>query len=479
MIFVDRKAELDWLEEAYQNPRARLLIIYGRRRVGKTELLRVFCRGKRHVFFAADLGPDHEQLASFSQRLWELAYGEATPGFTFPSWEAAFYFLSGLAGEQKLVVVLDEFPYLMERNPALPSVLQKVWDKELQKTRLLLILCGSYVGVMEREVLGYKSALYGRRSGQYLVEPLGFHEIAGFFPGQDPLWQVEAYAVLGGVPAYLWEFAGEDDLFAGIARKILRRGTFLYEEPRFLLMQELREPANYFAVLRAVAHGKTRLNEITQAAGFHDRSAASRYLDILRELGLIQRLVPVTEKQPQKSRRGIYRIKDQFLRFWFRFVYPHRSELEEGEVERILETGIKPFFPEFVGPAFEEVCRQHLRLLGRQGKLPFYPSRLGPWWDGKNEIDLLAISEDESAVLTAECKWWTKPVGINVLAALQQKIKSVLPLFDRPPQPFYALFARNGFTEELRKAAEKHQNILLVNAVEFQQEKAPFLISEG
>ncbi|MEW5899758.1 MAG: DUF234 domain-containing protein, partial [Bacillota bacterium] len=234
-----------------------------------------------------------------------------------------------------------------------------------------------------------------------------------------------------------------------------------------LLMQELREPANYFAVLKAVAHGKTRLNEITQTAGFHDRSAASRYLDILRDLGLIQRLAPVTEKQPHKSRRGIYRLKDQFLRFWFRFVYPHRSELEEGEGERVLETRIKPYFPEFVGLVFEGICRRHLRLLGRQGKLPFYPSRIGSWWDGKNEIDVLAISEDESAILAAECKWWVKPVGANVLAGLQHKIKAVLPLFERPPQIFYALFARSGFTEELQEEAGKQQNILLVNASEF------------
>ncbi|QGP91461.1 hypothetical protein MGLY_07940 [Neomoorella glycerini] len=467
MVFVNRQTELNWLEEVYRSGRAQLLVLYGRRRVGKTELLRFFCREKKHVFFVADLAPDREQLAAFSQRLWERAYGQAETGFSFPSWEAAFRFMGGLARQEQLIVVLDEFPYLMEANPAIPSILQKVWDEELRNTGVICILCGSYVGVMEREVLGYKSALYGRRTGQYLIEPLHFHDIAGFFPGRDSLWLVEAYAVLGGVPAYLLEFMDEDDLFAGIARRVLRRGTFLYEEPRFLLMQELREPANYFAVLRAIAHGKTRLNEITQAAGLHDRSATSRYLDILRDMGLIRRLVPVTEKQPQKSRRGIYRLRDQFLRFWFRFVYPNRSDLEEGETERVLETRIKPHFPDFVGPVFEEVCRQHLRFLGQRGKLSFYPYRLGSWWDGQNELDLLAINEDESAILVGECKWWGKPVGANVLSELQQKVKAVVPHFQRPPQVYYALFARNGFSEELhQKAAERH-DLLLIEACQF------------
>jgi len=464
MAFVNRKTELQWLQDAYDSGRAGLLVLYGRRRVGKTELLRVFCRDRKHVFFVADMAPDREQLAAFSQRLWAQAYGQADPGFSFPSWEAAFRFMGSLARQEQLVVVLDEFPYLVQANPAVPSILQRVWDAELRDTRILCILCGSYIGVMEREILGYRSALYGRRTGQYLVEPLGFDNVAAFFPGRDPSWLVEAYAVLGGVPAYLLEFAGEQDLFAGLARRVLRRGSFLYDEPRFLLMQELREPANYFAVLRAVAHGKTRLNEITQAAGLSDRGTASRYLDVLRDMGLIQRLVPVTETNPQKSRRGLYRLQDQFLRCWFRFVFPNRTDLEEGETGLVLENRIKPYFAEFVGPVFEEVCRQHLHRVGRRGELPFHPSRLGPWWDGKNELDMVALNEHETAILAGECKWWIKPVGANVLFDLMEKAKAVSPLLPQVPRIYYALFARNGFSEELRQIAAQQDNILLFQA---------------
>lgn len=469
MEFVNRVQELDLLHELHRSERSELFVLYGRRRVGKTELLRAFCRDKRHLFFVGDLSPDRELLAAFSQRLWEFAQGEAEPGFTFPTWEAAFRYLAGLARNERLVVVLDEFPYLVEANRALPSILQKIWDELLKDSLAMLVLCGSTVGFMEREVLGHRSPLYGRRTGQYLLEPMTFADAAAFFPRRDPFWRVEAFAVLGGVPAYLAQFREVDDLLEGVGRHILRKGAFLYDEPRFLLMQELREPANYFSLLRAIAGGKTRINEIAQASALADRGAVSRYLDTLRDLGIVERVVPVTEDAPHKSRKGVYRIRDQFFRFWFRFVYPYRSELEEGEGERVLESRIRPYLPEFVGPAFEEVARQQVRTLARQGRLPFQPVRMGAWWSGDEEIDLVAFDEQGGALLAGECKWWGGPVGRNVLSELKRKTGVMLAQtagrWRQPPQITYALFSKAGFTPELAEAARR-EPVLLFEAGE-------------
>lgn len=457
------------MNEFHRSGRAELFVMYGRRRVGKTELLRAFCSDKRHLFFAGDLSPDRDLLAAFSQRLWTFGQGDADPAFTFSTWEAAFRYLAGLARDERLVVVLDEFPYLAEANRALPSILQKVWDEVFKDTRLMLILCGSFVSFMEREVLGHKSPLYGRRTGQYLLEPLTFADAALFFPGRDPLWRIEAFAVLGGVPAYLAQFHVAEDLLEGVARHILRKGTFLYDEPRFLLMQELREPTHYFSLLRAIAGGKTRPNEMAQASSLADRGAVSRYLDTLREMSIVERLVPVTEDAPHKSRKGSYRIRDPFFRFWFRFVYPHRSELEQGEAERVVESRIRPHFAEFVGAAFEEVARQHVLDLAREGRLAFQPARVGAWWSGAEEIDVVALDDDSHNLLVGECKWWSGQVGVNVLRELQAKAGALLAhtagRWRQPPHVTYALFSRAGFTPDLVETARR-ESVLLCEARE-------------
>lgn len=467
--FVDREAELALLEEQYRAPGASLFILYGRRRVGKTELLRHFAASRRHVFFVADQAPAAVQIGELSRRIWALVHGEPPEAVTFPSWEALLRFMGQMAAGEPLLVVLDEVPYLVESDRSVPSVLQRVWDETLRHTHLKLILCGSLVSFMERELLGHKSPLFGRRTGQYQLEPMTFRQATGFFPERSPAWRVVAYAVFGGMPAYLVLLAGEEDLDGALVRHVLRKGGVLFEEPRFLLTQELHQPANYFGLLAAIAGGKTRLNEITQAAYLPDRAATSRYLDILRTMGLIEREVPVTEPAPERSRRGIYRIKDPFLRFWFRFVYPYRTELETGGPELVLERFIRPRLNEFVGAAFEEIARQHVRELARRGELPFVPSRIGRWWNRATEIDVVALSVEEGQLLVGEAKWWTSPVGLNVLEELQRKSQELVAhsasTWRRPPAIHYALFSRSGFTADLREHARR-EGVLLVDVTD-------------
>ncbi len=450
-MFVDRRAELANLEARYSSGRAELFVLYGRRRVGKTELLRHFCAGKPHIFFIATLSADLDQLASFSQEIWRYTHDEAPSGFSFPSWEAAFRALADLPGRP--IVVLDEFTYLMSGNKAIPSLLQKTWDDILRKGQIFLVLCGSYVGMMKRDILGYQAPLYGRRTGSYLLPPLALPAAVAFFPGYTLLQQIEAWAVLGGMPYYLTAFSDQIDIFANIRRHVLDNQGTLRREPQLLLMEELREPRNYFSVLRAIAQGATRLNEISLAARVGDAATTARYLDILQDLRVVTRSVPATESRPEKSKRGLYRITDAFLRFWFRYVHPNQGALDLDLADAVLAQRVRPTFDQFVSYAFEEAARAHVARLARAGELGFLPERVGSWWDRGAEVDVVAVSDADGALLLAECKWSANPVGTDIWEDLRRKIALVDPE-GRWPAVSYALFAKAGFTPALVSRAQ-------------------------
>jgi AAA+ ATPase superfamily predicted ATPase len=462
-MFINRQTELDLLAKMYASNRAELFVLYGRRRVGKTELLRAFCADKPHLFFIATLSADGEQLATFSQQIWGMTHSEVPAGFSFPSWDSAFLALADLPAP--MMVVLDEFTYLISGNKAIPSILQKAWDERLKNTQIKLVLCGSYIGMMEAEVLGYQAPLYGRRTHSILLEPLDLSSTAQFFPAYSAEQQFLAWAVLGGMPYYLRTFSDQQDIFTNIHQHILdAKNGELFNEPRLLLMEELREPRNYFSILRAIAQGNTRLNEIAQASGVGAVTMVARYLDLLQQMRLITRRVPATEYQPEKSKRGMYQIVDHFLRFWFRYVQPNQSSLDLGLTDAILDQRVKPDLNHFVSTTFEEASRQYVARLARQGKIPFLPERIGAWWEKDAEIDVLAISRTEKQALVGECKWSSNPVGTNILTDLKQKAQALLREGDIS-QLHYALFSRSGFTPALEQQA-REEGVTLVGVDE-------------
>ena len=461
-MLIDRERELETLERRYASEQAELFVLYGRRRVGKTELLRAFCRNKRHIFYVADLGTEATALAEFTRRISDFAYGRPDAISPFTSWDAAFEFLVPYAYEERLVVVMDEFTYLIQINPAIPSILQRLWDTRLKETRIMLVLCGSYVGMMEQHVLGYRAPLYGRRTGQWKLTPLDFWAAQAFFSRLGTEDRVRAFAVFGGVPAYLTHVRDATDLMSAVEQQILTPGTFLYEEPRFLLLEELRDPHRYFAVLEAIAGGKTRHNEIAQAAGITPTSLGF-YLDTLQEMDLVERVTPATVQKPHKYRRALYRIKDHFFRFWFRFVYPNRSLLDGGDVAYVRQH-VERFLDEFTAPVFEDMARQYILRLHRTGRMRWVPERVGAWWDGKAEIDVVAINFRGGHLLLGECKWSTRPVGMGVLQDLMNKAKRLSP--ERWQDVTYVLFSRTGFTHELQRYAEAAGHVLLIDLEE-------------
>jgi hypothetical protein len=456
-MFVDRDTELAFLEQAWNSARSEFIVLYGRRRVGKTALLRTFCADRPHTFWVASLSSEAILRQSFTDAIWQTSHpDDISAGFVYDSWERAFQALAELGANQRHVVVVDEFSYLAGSDPSVPSVLQKVWDERLQHTNLMLVLCGSHIGMMERQVLAYQAPLYGRRTGQMQLRPLPLYASAGLLPDRDPIDQIETYAVLGGIPTYWAQFDPQASLLENIEQRILSPAGYLYQEPLFLLREELQEPRNYFAILQAIAQGRTRLNEVVQVTGM-ERGPASRYLTILQDLRLVERRVPVTETQPDKSRKGSYRLRDPFLAFWFRFVAPYFSVLESGHTAPVARR-VEAELSTFLGAPFEDICREWMTDQAAQGNLPFLPERIGAWWDGREEIDVVALAADDA--LFGECKWTSRPVGTNILDDLKRKAYPLMQAAGLRTAHF-ALFARSGFTEALQAQAQ-HEGIRLI-----------------
>lgn len=454
-MFINRATDLDLLEQLYSSERAEFFVLYGRQRVGKTELLGRFCENKRHIFFVADLASEPELRANFSKEVNNTLFGQEAVSAVYNTWEDAFMVLARYAQSERLVVVLDEFPYMAAAHPLFAPILQRLWDQSLKNTQILLILCGSNIPMMEETVLGNQAPLYGRRTAQYLLEPMSFYDARSFFPYYSLENQVQTYAIWGGTPAYLRTLNPYQELPSNIRDQILTRGSFLYDEIRFLLQQELRELRNYCAILQAIANGRTRLKEIKQATGLEGLTV---YLETLQQLLLVERVIPITEDQPQKSRLGIYRLKVPFFRFWFRFVHSNRNYLERGAGEQVLTNMIMPQLEGFVGPVFEEICQQFIWQAGLNGQLPLAPLRVGGWWRGKEKIDLVAI-EQEKAMLF-ECKWTSEAIGSDVLLGLERKAKLAQgELGDR--HILLGLCARSGFTEALKREVAGREDVWL------------------
>jgi len=455
-MFVNRTEELGYLKKLYKEKNGRLLIIYGRRRIGKTELLRQFSKDKKHLFFSSDLSSEQEQLRQFSEKIYQVTGESFLQTQPFSSWEASLRYVFDHLIDKISLIIIDEFPYLCVSNSALPSILQKIWDEKAKENNIFLVLCGSYMSFMEKEVLGSKSPLFGRRTGQIVLPPLRFEHLKDFFSHYSKKDRVYTYAILGGTPAYLQRFSDKRTIEKNVKDEILSKNAFLYSEPRFLLMEELREPSIYFSILKAIAFGKTRLNEIVQETGIGDRHKVNKYLSVLRELHIIKRKVPLTEDKPHKSRKGIYILDDPFFRFWFRYIFPNMSYLEEGDIDYVWEEKIKPDFDSFVGFIFEDICIQKLKSLNKDNKLPFKARNIGQWWDGREEIDIIAL-DGKGSFMFCECKWTVRKIGISVLDELQNKANK----FPGVTRKYFGFFSKSGFSKGIKDLSEKRKDIVL------------------
>jgi len=428
---VDRLPELEALEREYAKGQAGLAVVYGRRRVGKTELLLHFMEGKGGIYFLSDRRGYKENLSEF-QRTAAAALGTPLLGrASFGSWLEMFEQLVGLMGDRR-VVVIDEYPYLIEEGAN--DEFSKVWDAVLSRSRILLVLVGSSLSMMERAVLSATAPLYGRRSMQLRVGALRWRDVAGFLPAYSTEQLIEAYSVLDGIPLYLKQFSDGRGVLENVRECCLRKDAFLYEEAEFLLLEEFREPRHYFSILHAIASGKRRYGEISDATSM-DRSSLSKYLSNLKELRIITDDVPYGG-EARRLRR--YRLSDNYLEFWFRYVFPNKPLVEAGRAGDVLDA-IGATFPEHASRVFESVIREELLARG--------PWRtVEPWWDrkGENEIDAVAVDPPRGRALFAEAKWTARPVAWDVVEGLMRKA-AMVPVSDRFDWSFLVA-SRSGFT---------------------------------
>lgn len=460
-MFVGRDKELTALNELYDRNKFQMVVMYGRRRVGKTTLISKFVENKPGIFYTAQEANDTINLAAFSGKVYRFFDLPATTG-TFASWNAAFEFIAEKAKEKQFILAFDEFPYAAAENKALKSILQNIIDHRLKDGRLFLILCGSHVSFMENEVLGYKSPLFGRRTAQMKVEGFDYCDAAKMLAGFSNEDKIRFYSCIGGTPHYLAQVDPAQTFEENIKRLYFNISGYLYNEPMMLLQQELREPAMYNSIVSAIASGATRLNEIATKI-YEDRSKVNKYLQTLVNLQIVKRKYPFGE-DPASSRRGIYQLADNCYNFWYRFVFPNRPEIESGSGDLVADSDV---FTEnltaFIGkPAFEEICLQYLIRKNRQKELPFIATSFGAWWgnDAKekrqSDFDVVMANRKSKQILLGECKWKNNIDDVAEIARLRAKSHLLAEYQER----YYFFFSKVPYSKAAVALEDDHLRLI-------------------
>jgi len=421
-MFIGRQKELSLLEDAYATKQSALIPVYGRRRVGKSELILRFLGSKPGIYYLGKMAPAALQIREFLKEAARALDEPLLSSLTANSWSEVFAAVTNKCKSRaKFVIVLDEFQWMVEASPELPSVLQENWDRSWKNSsNMVIILCGSYIGFMEREVLGRKSPLFGRRTAQILLRPFSYLEAAEFHPRWSLLNRALVYFICGGIPLYLRFFNQAHSLERNIEVKLLDEFGPLFREPEFLLREELRDVENYYAVLTAVAAGCATNQAIASQTGIPERSL-HYYIQQLRALGYITRRFPLTGEKPN-PRQVRYTLQDPLLRFWFRFVFPNLSFIQQMGPRRSMSERIRPELDAYFGLCFERLCRQALPVIyDREGVSTAF--EVGEYWDKAVQIDVVGVRNDHWTDL-GECKWGTVRSYKKFLEDLEKKVRA-------------------------------------------------------
>lgn len=459
--FIDRIEELKTLENEYQRSGSSLVILYGRRRIGKTTLISEFIKNKNALFFLASEESEVQNRHVFQEKAADFIHNDLLRHASVDNWDILFQAIMNTAFEQKPVIVMDEFQYIGKSNSAFPSIFQRIWEEYLKDKDVMVILCGSLISMMVSQTLAYDSPLYGRRTAQIRLKQIPFTYYAKFFPGKSYRELVESYSVTGGVPKYIELFSESDDVVTSISNTMLNTSGYLYNEPYFLLQQEVSETGRYFSIIRTIASGNRKISTIASSLETKATSL-SQYLNTLIDLDILEREVPVTEDNPSKSKKGQYKIKDYYIQFWFSFIYRNQSYIESGNISYVFNTIRQNLISSHTAFVYEDVCREAMWKLSAEGKWSFHFSRIGRWWDAHHEIDIAAIDPEGKNIILGECKFWNAPVGMNILQELE--LKSEYVTWNKESRKtWYILFSISGFTEELRQLSANRNDILLVD----------------
>ena len=457
-MFLCRETELQKLNRRFNKNQVECVIIYGRRRVGKTALINEFVKDKPVIYFPALNTNAKDNLAALSKAICAYLHPDAATAPVYESFADAFAEITRIAQTTRVVFVIDEFPYLAKADSSIPSRLQHLLDHDWKDSKLFLILCGSSMSFMEKEVLNHKSPLFGRRTAQFRLEPLTYLDAAKFHPELPPDVNALIYGITGGIPHYINKLDVKSSLKDALLENVFDTSAYLFEEPENLLKQELREPAIYNSIIAAIANGAARLNEISQRTGLETAKCA-KYIFVLTELGIIQKIKPITEKAERKT---LYKIADPFFRFWYRFVPGNMMNISAGAIARNYDAAIGSYLSTYMGPVFEEICRQYLMYYAEN--LPFIIKEMGVWWGPdptqKKEarLDIVALASKENNTragrrfIIGSCKYKNEKTDIDELYLIQHYASLFTNAND---ERFYYIFSKTGFTDALLEKQEK------------------------
>lgn len=451
--FYCREEELRKLNKRYHAGDFECIIIYGRRRVGKTTLINEFCKDKPTIFFSALNTTEIENLESLSKSIMNYERPDMDAFPEFKTYDAALDELTALSMHERIVFVIDEYPYLAKAKPSISAMLQHIIDHKWNNSKMFLILCGSSMSFMENQVLGQESPLYGRRTGQFKIAPLDYKESAVFHPDLSTEDNALIYGITGGVPHYINKLGVKECVDEALLDNFFDRSSYLYEEPANLLKQELREPAIYNAIITAIAQGASRINDIALKTG-QENSVVSKYLGTLIDLGIVKKETPVTEKIGKKT---IYELADNFFRFWYRFVPANMSAIDSGRIQKSYANTIKKNLPDYMGLTFEHMCRDY--LLYYEKDLPIELNQVGQWWgtDNKNkkqvQIDIVGTPVEGDEYIIGSCKYRNEKIGLDEL----ELIREYAQVFGKGKKYHYYIFSKGGFTEGLIQAQNRRE----------------------
>ncbi|MBR1709203.1 MAG: ATP-binding protein [Clostridia bacterium] len=463
-MFIGRETELQKMNRRYQRDSLEFIVIYGRRRVGKTALISEFVKDKPCIFFPALHTNAKENLEAFSKSIYHLDHPDALEAPIYSSFDAAFGEITRIAANRRIVLAIDEFPYLAEADASIPSRLQHLLDHDWRDSKVFLILCGSSMSYMEKEVLSSKSPLFGRRTAQIRLLPMDYLTSAKFFPYASPEENALLYGITGGIPHYMNKLDFKGSIQNALLENLFDSSSYLFEEPENLLKQELREPALYNSIISVTAAGNTKLSDIASKSGM-DQSVCLKYMKVLMELGIIKKVEPVVDRSSKKKE---YRVADPFFRFWYRFVPRNMTAITTGNMDRIYHAAVESYFSGYMGAIFKDICRQYLLLHADQ--LPFPIQDIGEWWGTlPNErkvaqIDIVATSIRENNIqggkqyLIGSCKYLNQKIGVDEFALLKHYAAAFATIQD---DCYFYMFSKSGFTEELRQLeSEGHVHLI-------------------
>lgn len=456
-MFYCRDKELADMNRRYNEDRFECLAVYGRRRVGKTALVNEFCKDKPTIYFSAINGTLQDNLEGFSRAIFNYEYPDRIAVPVMQDFQTCLEHITELCGDKRLILFIDEYPYLAKADPSFSSRLQHIIDREWSKTKLFVILCGSSMSFMVNQVMGYESPLYGRRTGQYKIDPLGYKDTAVFAPELSTEDKALLYGITGGIPYYINELKVKDNIEQALINNFFNPSSYLYEEPENLLKQEMREPAMYNSIIKAIAGGASRLNDIATKVGI-DSGVCSNYIKALLELGLVIKETPFEEKAGKKS---TYLVADNFFRFWYRFVPQNLSIINFGRMPMLFDRIVKPYLHDFMGLVFEKMCKEYICSSDTLG---LDILSVGQWWgtDSRKhkevQIDIVAkiFNPDIDEYLIGSCKFRNEKIGIDELELLEEYAQ----VFGKGRSYKYIIFSKSGFKDNLLDA-EKSGRVIL------------------